>query len=291
MIKTALLSLTIFFTPFPVWSKFLNHEITGCDPRHIERVFHAASNIRTAPTNYKMPEGSYFFFKDIKCINCNIEMNPTKPFHAPSKNISLHLNVRQAAWIACNRLPPRNVIKPPPHNPSPNVRVVVEIHKVLEKGKLENDFNVLGRGLPGVFNRQLNGGRLRPALKAQVNLLYCEVSPYLRFANSSSLFGHVLGGFKCAPNKKHTQERYDSKPDSSNEHAERPRRHVLLSLQIIFGLLYAAISAYIVGQTSKPVDQAAFAHDGPAGSWAMIGGIGLILGSGCAFIGMVLLVG
>src|SRR6056297_3030265 len=96
---------------------------------------------------------------------------------------------------------------------------------------------------------------------------------------------------KRAPNKKHTQERYDSKPDSRNQHTERPRRHILLSLQIIFGLLYAAVSAYIVGETSKPVEKAAFIHDGPAGSWAMLGGIGLILGGGCAFIGLVLLIG
>lgn len=67
--------------------------------------------------------------------------------------------------------------------------------------------------------------------------------------------------------------------------------HILLGLQVIFGLLYAAISAYILGETSKPADKAAFAHGGPAGIEALLGCFGLVLGCVIAFIGVVLLVG
>jgi len=102
---------------------------------------------------------------------------------------------------------------------------------------------------------------------------------------------HFLSSDKGSPNEKHTKQGYDGQPNSGDQHSESPRSHILLGIQIVFGLLYAAISAYIVGETSKPADKAAFVHDGPAGSWAMLGGIGMILGGGLAFIGVALLVG
>lgn len=118
-----------------------------------------------------------------------------------------------------------------------------------------------------------------------------QISSSLRLANSRGFSSHTLSGLQGAPDKEDTKKSNYREPNRGNEHPERPRSHILLSLQIIFGLLYAAISAYIVGQTSKPVDKSAFLHDGPAGSWAMLGGIGLILGGGCALIGLVLLIG
>jgi hypothetical protein len=113
----------------------------------------------------------------------------------------------------------------------------------------------------------------------------------LSITNQQRFTRHILCGDQGSPDKKDTEQRDYGQPDSYDEHPERPRSHILLGLQIIFGLLYAAISAYIIGETSKPLKEAAFVHDGPAGICATLGGIGLIQGCGLAFIGVFLLVG
>ena len=67
------------------------------------------------------------------------------------------------------------------------------------------------------------------------------------------VLGHFSRGEESPSNEEHPQEGNDRNPYSSYEHTERPRSHILLCFQIIFGFFSAAIGGYGLYYTTKPV--------------------------------------
>lgn len=124
-----------------------------------------------------------------------------------------------------------------------------------------------------------------------LNRFTVNVGSGLPVADVAGVIGHLSGGFESSPNENHTAESNARKPSGNYEHSQSPRRHILLSLQIVLGLIYFIVGAWILCETNKPSSEAAFVHDGIAGIDALFGCFAIVAGAVIAFIGLVLLVG
>ncbi len=162
---------------------------------------------------------------------------------------------------------------------------------IIEKHNASAKLTFFTRRITGILGGKVKIDAIPREAHAHLTFTDTHVGPGLSLPNFARVSSHVPGDFERSPNEEDPEKSYQSQPASNDEHTECPRGHILLGFQIIFGLLYAAVSAYVVGETSKPVDNASFRHDGSAGAYAMLGGIGVILGCAYAFVGFIFLVG
>lgn len=150
------------------------------------------------------------------------------------------------------------------------------------------------RCVPSIFNSHPDHRTVRVA-KTLAELKFEGIARWvgngLGYPDAPSIDSHTLSGNKSSPDKDYTQTSYGGNPNRDDEHAKSPQRHILLSFQIIIGLMICFLSAHALGETSKPVDKATFRHDGPAGLDAFLACVGIVQGGALAFVGLILLVG
>lgn len=161
--------------------------------------------------------------------------------------------------------------------------------RFFEKNPPSIDHFYFGWSATSVFKTEINF--ILKTTRTDVNIGLAHGDVYERSFNRLSEFIKPLSGNERSPNEENANKSKQSDPNSDNEHAKSPKRHILLSLQVIIGLILCVLSAYALGETSKPVDKAAFRHDGPAGWDAFLASVGIVQGGALAFIGLILLVG
>jgi hypothetical protein len=135
-----------------------------------------------------------------------------------------------------------------------------------------------------------------PLLQTHLYVAYGHIGADLGFADPLGLIGGAIGscdGFsgsnKCVANIVDARERYADAQYSGEEHAQGPKRHILLGLQIMLGSLLFPLSFLLLRDAVVILDKTR--HTVAGFACLLLGGIGCVGGCLFALLSLILLVG